>query len=187
MYLGTSRDLKITFGDTQKVPSYFQPFEESLRKNHGFHAFSDSSWGVPNPMAGFSVFMSGGVISYQARRIKSKLCVSGDSSCETEYAAAAATCKEINFIRGIMSDMGFIPEGSIILAVDNDAAIKVANDVGVTKRNMHFERAAHLRHAVMHNRVQLVWVDTKMQMADFHSKVVDSPAFFANRNYHLRS
>ena len=58
MYLGKTRDLKITFGDTQKVPSYFQPFEESLRKNHGFHAFSDSSWGVPNPMAGFSVFMS---------------------------------------------------------------------------------------------------------------------------------
>ena len=188
MYLGKTRDLKITFGDTQRLPSYFQPFAESLRKNHGFHAFSDSSWGVPNPMAGFSVFMSGGVISYQARRIKSKLCVAGDSSCETEYAAAAATCKEINFLRGIMSDMGFIPEGPIILAVDNDAAIKVANDVGVTKRNMHFERAAHyVRHAVMHNRVQLVWVDTKMQMADFHSKVVDSTSFFSNRNYHLRS
>ena len=78
--------------------------------------------------------------------------------------------------------MGFIPEGPIILAVDNDAAIRVANDVGVTKRNMHFERAAHyyVRHAVMHNRIQLVWVDTKMQMADFHSKVVDSPAFFTS-------
>jgi hypothetical protein len=66
--------------------------------------------------------------------------------------------------------------------------IRVANDVGVTKRNMHFERAAHyVRHAVMHNRVQLVWVDTKMQMADFHSKVVDSTSFFINRDYHLHS
>ena len=93
------------------------------------------------------------MISYQARRIKSKLCVAGDSSCETEYAASAAACKEINFLRGIMS-VGFIPEGPIILAVDNDAAIRVANDVGVTKRNMHFERAAHyIRHALIHNRV----------------------------------
>ena len=73
MYLGTTRDLKITFGDTQKVPSYFQPCVESLRKNNGFHAFSGASWGLPNPMAGFSVFMSGGVISHQVRRIESKL------------------------------------------------------------------------------------------------------------------
>ena len=87
MYLGKTRDLKITFGGTQKLPSYFQLFADPFGKNHGFHAFSDSSWGIPNPMAGFSVFMSGGVISYQARRIKSKLCVSGDSSCETKYAA----------------------------------------------------------------------------------------------------
>ena len=32
MYLGKTRDLKITFGDTQKLPSYFQLFAESLRK-----------------------------------------------------------------------------------------------------------------------------------------------------------
>ena len=63
-------------------------------------------------------------------------CISGDSSCETEYAAAAATGKEINFPRGIVSNMGFIPEGSIILAVDSDAAIKVANDVDVTLQNV---------------------------------------------------
>jgi hypothetical protein len=57
--------------------------------------------------------------------------------------------------------MGFEVYGPIVMAVDNTAAIDIAQDVGVTKRNKHFERALHyIRREVSMLRAKLFYVPT---------------------------
>ena len=119
-------------------------------------------------------------------RSKAKFSVSGDSSAEAEYAAAAGTAKELVFVRNILSDMNYPVHGPVVMAVDNSAAIDVGKDKGVTKRNLHWERVSHyVRHAIMHLRVEMVWVDTDHQMADFHTKILNYARFMRCRDYHL--
>ena len=51
-----------------------------------------------------------------------------ESSCEAEYSAAYQASREVTFIRSLLDELGMTINGSTILAVDNTAAIDVAND-----------------------------------------------------------
>ena len=104
-----------------------------------------------------------------------------------ELDAEELNTQRVELIRLVQDRQArFIINGPIIIGVDNEAAITVSKDHGVTKRNMHWERVIHyLRDAVLRLRVICVWVDTDSHMADFHSKVVTAQRFFRNRAYHL--
>lgn len=76
--------------------------------------------------------------------------------------------------------------GSTILAVDNTAAIDVANDYGVTARTKHFERVMHfLREKVADLFIKMVYVNTKHQLADIFTKALDRADFIRLRNAFL--
>ena len=90
-------------------------------------------------MFGYVVYFMGAPVSFAAKRLK----VVAMSSAEAEYAAAAYACKEIVFVRNVLSDLGFRITGPTVLAVDNQAAIKIAENAGVTARNKHFGDAIH--------------------------------------------
>ena len=93
------------------------------------------------------------------------------TSAEAEYAAASYTCKECQFVRKVLSDIGFAPKGPIVLAVDNQAAIKIAENVGVTGRTKHFVDAIHyFRHLVDHQVIVPTFVRTNHQCADGFTK-----------------
>ena len=187
LYMGATENMGLRFGvQNKKLSKFFEKFDASIAANFGSHGFSDSSWGVPNPFAGHSIFLAGGPIAWQSRKIKAKLSITGDSSCETEYASAASIAKELNYLRNLAFDLGLEIKGAIIVGVDNDAAIKTSINEGVTKRNMHWERLIHYaRQSVKLNRVKYIWVDTTSQMSDFLTKVVDPTAFRVNRDYHM--
>ena len=102
------------------------------------------------------------------------------SSAEAEYAAAAYTCKEIAFVRNLCKDLGVQLDGPTVLAVDNQAAIKIAENMGVTGRNKHFEDALHyFRHLYDHRVVGPTFVTTKHQRADGFTKPLESKPFRA--------
>ena len=187
LYMGATENMGLRFGvQNKKLSKFFEPFDASIAANFGAHGFSDSSWGAPNPFAGHTIFLAGGPIAWQSRKIKAKLSITGDSSCETEYASAASVAKELNYLRNLAFDLGLEVTGAIVVGVDNDAAIKTSVNEGVTKRNMHWERLIHYaRQSVKLNRIKYVWVDTARQMADFLTKVVDPTAFRVNRDYHM--
>ena len=83
--------------------------------------------------------MYGGPVSYVSKLLK----VVALSTAEAEYAAASYACREMAFIRGVCQDLGSILVGDLILAVDNEAAIDIAQNMGVTARNKHFTDAIH--------------------------------------------
>ena len=87
-------------------------------------------------------------------------------------------CKEIAFVRNVCNELELGIKGPVILAVDNEAAIKIAENRGVSGRTKHFSDAIHhIRHMIDHNIVTLRWVSTKNQHADGFTKPLDRNAF----------
>ena len=186
LYLNCTKDKKIVFTGSKKPPAdgSFDDLEEVITKNHGFVAYSDSSWGnkYPYPMFGYCMFMYGGVISYASKQLK----VVAFSSCEAEYAAAAYACKEIEFIRHLCSDMGFPFDGPLAFCVDNTAAIDVAYNMGVSGRTKHFNMAIHyFRDCVQLLSIIPRHVLTKFQLADIFTKQLDKTNYTEQRKYFL--
>ena len=81
-------------------------------------------------------------------------------------------------------DMGVTLQGRLVLAVDNSACIDIANDVGVSARTKHFDRAIHyLRDLTQLRRVLPTFVRTNQQRADGYTKSLDKSAFIKWRSY----
>ena len=176
-YLYTTRQRKMYFSGVVEVPAGFEKVASDITRNHGFYAYSDSSWGnkYPYPMFGHCIYLYGSLVSYSTKQLK----VVAFSSCEAEYAAASACCKEIEFVRNICFDLGMKLQGRLALGVDNTAAIDVAHDVGVSARTKHFDRAIHyLRDLVQLRRVIPVFVRTHLQRADGLTKALDKSKYF---------
>ena len=122
----------------------------------------------------YGIYLYGGLISFASKQLKTV----AFSSCEAEYAAGSYACKEIEFVRNICADMGVLLHGRLVLAVDNSACIDIANDVGVSGRTKHFDRAIHyLRDLTQLRRVLPTFVTTHNQRADGYTKPLDKSAF----------
>ena len=142
-----------------------------------------NGWGVTNPAYGYVIFMSNGPISFASKTLKS-----AESSAEAEYAAAYQTTRDIMFIRNLCRDMGFELQGKLPLAVDNEAARKIAYNDGATARNKHFDRAFHLiREEISYLRLEIFWVSTKNQRADLFTKALWPSDFLLNRSHLLHA
>ena len=103
---------------------------------------------------------------------------SGLSSAEAEYAAASYTCKELTFVRNILNDLGHPLAGPIVIGVDNEAAIKICENQGVTARNKHFQDSIHyFRDMNARNYVVPTFVRTDVQHADGFTKPLARPQF----------
>ena len=175
-YLYSTRKKRMFFPGTVSVPDGLSKHSKDIESNHGFVAYSDSSWGnsTPYPMFGFGIYLYGGLVSYASKQLKTV----AFSSCEAEYAAASYTCKEIEFIRNICDDMGVTLQGRLVLAVDNTAAIDIAHDVGVSGRTKHFDRAIHyLRDLTQLRRILPAYVSTDQQRADGYTKPLTKHAY----------
>lgn len=180
LYVAHTKNLTIRYSRTFAVPECFTPYSDNtIRENHGLHAFSDSTWTAPRSICGYTVFRSGGPIAWSAR----KLHVIADSTALAEYSAASATSKELSFVRNMLFELGAMVHGPIALAVDNKAAIKISEERGVSKLTKHFDFAAHrIRDEVEHLRLRCYFVDTDSQLADIFTKALGDWVFMRLRD-----
>ena len=71
----------------------------------------------------------------------------------------------------ILVELGVKLRGPVALAVDNQAAIKIGQNRGVTARTKHFTDAIHyIRHMVDHRVIRVRYVRTEHQLADGFTK-----------------
>ena len=181
LYVSRSKELTMSFTSNNQHRDVFSGDAMScIEQNNNLHAYSDSSWGNAFPLHGYIVFMNGGPVAYSSRTLK----IVADSSAEAEYAACSLCSKELVFVRELCRDMGFMITGPITMGVDNTAAIDIAKDVGVTKRNKHFERALHyIRKEINMLRDMAYFVPTVKQVADIFTKILDRKTFIDHRCY----
>ena len=152
--------------------------KELVENNCGFSAYSDASWHKGDElgynMFGYVVYLYGGPVAFSAKRLK----VVALSSAEAEYAAASYSCKEITFVRAMCNELDLEVKGAVALHVDNEAAIKIAENRGVSGRNKHFIDAIHyIRHMIDHLYVKVFYVPTADQLADGFTKPLDKSKF----------
>ena len=149
-----------------------------VESNCGAVMYSDATWHKSDElgynMFGFVMYLYGGPISFAAKKLK----VVALSSAEAEYAAAAYSCKELVFVRNLCDFLGVKLNGPTVVAVDNQAAIKIAENMGVTGRNKHFQDSIHFfRHLVDHLTVSPCFVTTDRQRADGFTKPLEGRMF----------
>ena len=187
LYVKYSKHLTLHFTGSMQPPSSIDSkLHSSISTCGGLVAFSDASWRNPDKlgynMFGYVVYFMGAPVSFAAKRLK----VVAMSSAEAEYAAAAYACKEIVFVRNVLSDLGFRITGPTVLAVDNQAAIKIAENAGVTARNKHFGDAIHyFRDLVDRHVIIPTFVRTKDQCADGFTKALGKGDFRAWQRFLL--
>lgn len=137
--------------------------------------YCDASWGgeFSRSTHGFVVFLYGNPISWASRR---QSCVA-TSTCHAEYMALGVAARESVWIQSLLSD---IFGGCFIttLRCDNTAAIKVANDLHLTKRSHHVTREFHYVNEQVHDQnLKIEWIDSARQKADIMTKSLGSIIF----------
>lgn len=179
LYIVHSSDTHITFTGSTAVPRGVDAgCHGSIVASGGLLAYSDSSWRRPDRLGfnsfGYVIYLFGAPVSFASKRLK----VIAHSSAEAEYAACSYACREVVFVRNVLGDLGFQISGPTVVAVDNQAAIKIAENMGVTSRTKHFGDAIHyLRHLVDHRVVSLTFVRTDAQHADGFTKPLGKTPF----------
>ena len=180
LYVGHTKHYHLRYSGSLSAPEGLKDpsSTELIEKNLGFIAYSDASWHKPDHlgynMFGYVVCLYGGPVAFAAKRMK----VVAHSSAEAEYAAASYSCKEIAFVRNVCTELELGISGPVCLAVDNEAAIRIAENRGVSGRTKHFSDAIHyIRHMIDHLIVRLRYVSTREQLADGFTKPLDKGKF----------
>ena len=188
LYLHHTKHYRLHFPGSVKPPQGVDSsLHTSISNSSGLIAYSDSSWRKPNKlgfdMFGYVVYYYGAPVSFVAKHLK----VVALSSAEAEYAAASYACKEIVFVRKLLTDLGYPPVGPVPLCVDNRAAINIAENMGVTSKSKHFVDAIHyFRHLVDHKVVAPTFVKTVDQRADGFTKPLGKTLFRVWAKYLLQ-
>ena len=185
LYVGATKHMALRYnGKTDAFPGLDKPSLKShIVSNQGFQAYSDASWHKPDELGynsfGYVLYLFGGPISFASKKLK----IVALSSAEAEYAAASYTCKEVEFVRNLLNDLGYPLLKRVILAVDNSAAKSICENMGVTARTKHFADSIHyVRRLYDYGKVHIEHVRTHLQRADGFTKPLDKLLFLPWRN-----
>jgi hypothetical protein len=143
------------------------------------HAFSDASWEVRNSTSGWVVMWGNAALSWGSRKQK---CVAL-SSCEAELVALSEATKDVVYSRKFVTglDKSAI-RGPTDLRTDNTAARHVSYNPELHDRMKHVARRHFfVRDMVENFEINVPFVPTKENVADFFTKSLPAPAFFAFR------
>jgi hypothetical protein len=141
--------------------------------------YSDSDWAVHRSMSG-CVFMYGSAaVTWGAKK---QACVAL-SSCEAEIIAGSEATKEAVYLIGFLKELGLADDRPVKLKMDNKAAIDLAYNPEHHQRTKHIERRHFfIRDMVEECRIEVPFVPTHENLADFFTKPLSSTAFFPLRD-----
>jgi hypothetical protein len=159
-YLRGTVDHRLTYigkGRTEDVPSLI--------------GYSDADWAgeldTRRSTTGYLFQLSGGAVSWQSKRQRT----TAQSTVEAEYMAAAAATKESIWLRLLLTGIGCAPAGPIVLHVDNEGAIKLAENPCHHDLTKHIGVRYHLiRDHIANGGVALKHIGTQFQAADILTK-----------------
>lgn len=123
---------------------------------------------------GFAFFISGGAVSYMSGLHP----VISLSTAEAEYIQLCIAIREAIFIRQMLSELGFPPDGPTRIGEDNTACISIATNEITSHRTKHIDIRYHfVRAAVRDGLIGLHYVPTKEMAADIFTKPLRNPQF----------
>jgi len=141
-------------------------------------AYSDADWaadkGDRKSVTGWIAMLNGDSVSWASKKQK----VVALSSCEAELYAASAALQEIQWLRGLLNELGLGVADASTLCIDNQSAIKVSKNGVKSERTKHVDvKYHHLTDSIEKGDVSLKWVPTTEQQADILTKALAAPVF----------
>ncbi|KAJ0520496.1 putative RNA-directed DNA polymerase [Helianthus annuus] len=136
-------------------------------------SYCDADWlGCPmsrKSRTGYLLSLGGAPISWKSK----KQSVVSRSSAEAEYRAMAATVSKVLWVRWLLSELDVKQGEPTILFCDNQAARHIANNPVFHEITKHVEMDCYfVRERVESREVELVYIDSKNQIADLLTKAL---------------
>ena len=137
-------------------------------------AYSDADWSERQSTSGAVFFVCGCAVAWYSRLQR---CIA-HSTAEAEFIGASMAAREGMFLRDVLRDLGYGPEGPTILYLDSKSAIDLAFDAVAFKKTKHVLRDAYfLRDLVMRLVYKPVHVCSADQLADIQTKALPRITF----------
>ncbi|CAI7842947.1 unnamed protein product, partial [Closterium sp. NIES-54] len=164
-YLVGSRDVALEFGggpESLELVGYTDADDAGDKQNR-------------TSTGGYIFVLGGAAVSWASQRTRCATL----SSTESEYVAAVEAGKEARRLRFLLAEFQLLrSEEPTTLFVDNSSAISVAGGMGLKGSLKHMERRhMWLQHMVKRRKLQLQYIPTSEQLADYLTKALHFPAF----------
>jgi hypothetical protein len=137
-------------------------------------AFADASyadqWSVGDgrSVTGYVLYLCGGPVLWGSHRQATPAL----STAEAEYEALTACTREVVWVRGLLSELGFRQAAPTTVYEDNQAAIGMSKSVSLTRMTKHVVvRCAFLRHHLDAGAVTITYCPTLCMLADVLTKI----------------
>jgi hypothetical protein len=140
--------------------------------------YTDSDWAsdklTRRSVSGYTGIMCGAAVTWASKKQQTVAL----SSAEAEYVAATETTKEILWLRGLLSELGFVPTGPTRLNIDSQSALAMGNGTGSPDRRKHIDVKHHfITQCTGNGTIKLVWVPTQYNVADILTKPLSEQKF----------
>jgi hypothetical protein len=142
------------------------------------NAFSDADWGSDKDnrrsTSGVMVMVNGAPVIFKSK-LQSSVSL---STAEAEYVALSLCIQEILWTRSLLMEMKVNIDAPVVVYEDNQSAIAIAKNEGYQSRAKHIDIRYHfVRDQVKAKVIQLEYIETKSQLADFLTKAISTSKF----------
>jgi len=147
--------------------------------------YSDSDYtNDPGPdgcksIGGYCFSLGSSMVSWTSK----KQCTVADSTCAAEYIAASEAGRELIWLRGLMSGLGYQPDRATPLLCDNTAATLLCADQAFHSRVKHLDIRYHwIRGCVESGDIIVTQIPSSDNIADILTKALPGPQFVKMRS-----
>ena len=159
-YLGSMRDLWLTFGGNEDVL---------------LEGYSDLDWASHTHRHSISSYLFNygwGMVSWSLKKRN----IIALSSTEAEYIVQTHAAKEGIWLKSFINKIGGGEEGPLTIMADNQSAIALVKDNKFYSRTKHISLQYHfICEAVEDERVRMEYIPTSENVADISTKALAKP------------
>jgi histone deacetylase 1/2 len=170
-YLHETKELGLVYKNEEKSAN-------EKKKSIRLEGYCDADWGGDldgrKSTNGYCVFLNGCLVSWNTH----KQATVAHSSAESELMGACDVVKELMWMSQLLKEMHYDVEMPIIVYIDNQSAMKIAqHDVDHT-RTKHIDIKYHfIRDEIREKKICLQWISTQKQIADIFTKGLSHETF----------
>jgi hypothetical protein len=151
-----------------------RPLTYRKYQNPQLEVYCDSSYANTEDYAsisGFGVMFGNSLVAWSSK----KQPVVALSSTEAEYVAVTGASQEALWFQAVLKEIGIV-QSTVEIHEDNESCIKLANNPQEFNRTRHIQVKYHfIRQLVRENKIKLLPINTKYQLADIFTKGVNAP------------
>ena len=141
-------------------------------------AFSDADWASNKDnrrsTSGVMVMINKSPVIFKSK-IQQSVAL---STAEAEYIALSLCVQEILWIKSLLSELHVTFNSQVTVFEDNQSAIAIAKNDGYQSRAKHIDIRHHfVREQVKEKSIDLRYIETKQQLADFLTKPISTKQF----------